>query len=429
MSRPRALAPVVLAAVLALAARGAAAQAVLEATVTDAATGTPVVGAVAEAGRVRAAADEAGRVRLRLPFLPTRVVVRAVGFRPDTLQLAAYDAGADGTVNRAVTLARADVEIPEVEVVGDRVAAGRSLIEKVLARKAVLAARLGAYAAEAYTRHRVYRADANEGLVRLTEAASFVYWQRGRGAVEEVGARRRIPAGGPFTYADLAPVPDVYFEDGLRLDGTSAPGPLSPRAFDDYTFLVGEPVRRGGLAMIEVVFSPRRAGLWSGRLRVVDSLFVVAEAEFRPPTGPDGTTTFDATYRVAFAPLLDSLWVPVRFERRGFLTAGGTLSKLPPVRFEQVTLVDRHRPGDAGPPDLWAYGDRYYSPRGVYAGTELYERHRAVLPFTAEERRAEGALRGRTLPSLLAPYGFRFALPGLNLRLDLPVEGDDDPAR
>ena len=45
-----------------------------------------------------------------------------------------------------------------------------------------------------------------------------------------VVARRRVPDGGPFRYAGLDAVPDLFFDDYVVLDGVRHPTPTHPDA-------------------------------------------------------------------------------------------------------------------------------------------------------------------------------------------------------
>src|SRR5690606_15409406 len=127
-----------------------------------------------------------------------------------------------------------------------------------------------------------------------------------------------------------------------------------------------------------------------GRIRVVDSLWVLAEAEVRAVGRPRGALVldFDAAYRVVFAPVTDAVWLPVRFEREGGVSVGSAGVRLPAARFYQVTHVTAHRPGGTGPPGLWASEDRFYSPAGVYTGEDAYVRERVLWPPSEAEREA-----------------------------------------
>ena len=121
---------------------------------------------------------------------------------------------------------------------------------------------------------------------------------------EEVVARRRVPDGGPFRWAELGPVPDLYFEDELFLDGRVYPSLTRPDALRYYAFRLGETVEADGRRYLDLAVIPRRGGLLAGRVRVVDSLLVVAEADLRTDgsvsAGP--VDAFDAAYRWRYGP-------------------------------------------------------------------------------------------------------------------------------
>ena len=418
-------------ALLLLAASAASAQpAVLEGRVLDAETAAPLPGATAQAvGGRGAVADAEGFFRLALAGLPATVVVRFVGYRPDTLRIGRADAGADGRVRRTVRLAPAATPLDEVTVTTENPAVG--VLRRVLARKAELRRRFPAYAAEGYARLTLSRLPygVSEGqVVRIEEALTNVFWRADGGGREEVVARRRVPEGGPFRYVGLDAVPDLFFDDAVVLDGVRFPTPTHPDALALYDVRLGAITESDGRRYLDIAVTPRgRVGL-QGRIRVVDSLFVLAEAELRPGAPSHGglVQAFEATYRVAFSPAGDpaeGVWLPERFEKEGSVDVGAAGVRLPTVRFRQVTLLDNRLLGASGPAGLWAYDDRLYSPVGAYAGREVHLRHRDRLPLTPEEAEAERRLARFALGDLFFKEGL------LRNFVPLPVEGDDDPLR
>jgi hypothetical protein len=403
---------------------------VLEGRVVDAATGAPLVGATAqETGGPGAVADSAGFFRLTLARLPSAVVVRFLGYRPDTLRLDRPDVGTGGRIRRTVRLAPEATPLDEVTVTDENPAF--HLLRRVLARKAVLRRRFPTWAAEGYSRLTLERLPygVSEGtVVRLEEALTNVYGRFPGGGREEVVARRRVPDGGPFRYAGLDAVPDLFFDDEVVLDGVRYPTPTHPDALTLYDVRIGELTERDGLRFYDVALAPRgRTGL-QGRLRVVDSLFVIAEAELRPASPPRGglVTAFEAAYRVVFAPAgapAAGVWLPERFEKEGRVDVGTAGVRLPTVRFRQVTLLDNRQPGAGGLAGLWASADRLYSPAGAYGGRGVYLRFRDRWPLTAAEAEAERRLARYALDDLFWTEGL------LRRFVPLPVEGEDDPAR
>ena len=427
--------------VLVLLAGAAAAQPVrLEATVVDAETGAPLAGATAqvvgEGGG--ASADRDGRLSLRLPSLPDTVVVRFVGYA--TAQVV-VDVASGGVVRREIRLSPTPFVLGEVTVTDEP--PGDRLWRRLLARRRALAARLGQYGAEAYGRLLLTRdgpTDVRPFPFSLTETLSNLSWRRGGGLREEVVARRRLPDGGPFKWARMSPVPDPYFEDRLALDGRVIPSITHPDALRYYAFRLGETMEADGRRYLDLAVIPRRGGLVAGRVRVVDTLLVIAEAELRLDAGPTAppVDALDATYRWAYAPadagaaLGDSAWLPRRFDREGSVTVTVPGNRVPRVRFRQTTVLDLVLPGAPGAAaDL---GRRYRSPRGVYAGAEVYRAGRRALPLDSLEVAVvtSDRVRRSTLAELLPRQeGIGFSLGPVSaiaklLGAGFDVEGDDD---
>ncbi|HLA64004.1 MAG TPA: hypothetical protein VK610_06230 [Rhodothermales bacterium] len=399
----------------------AAAQGVvLEARVIEEATGLPLPGATARSGGASAVADRDGQLRLPLPALPARVEVRFLGYRPANVDVAA--GGAEGgVVRRTVALARDTVALGEVEVTGEN--PGDRFWRRVLARRARLVHQTGRYCADGYTRLLLRRhgmLDVGTRPVRLAEHVADVCWREGAGLRERVLARRRRPGGGAFRWTDVDPFTDPYFEDEVVLDGRRYPSPLRADALDYYSFRLGVDSMADGRRLVDIAFTPRRAGLPRGRLRVVDSLYVLAEADLRVEDVPISSPVneWESTYNVRYAPFTDSLWLPARYTRRGHIFVGLPGSRLPDVYFTQTTLLTRLRPGDGGDGAPWLSDTRLTDAPDLIRGDDLYAPYRLLLPLTEEEDRADRALtyERRTLSRLLRREGF------LRRWIRIPVE-------
>ncbi|NNF59617.1 MAG: hypothetical protein HKN04_15380 [Rhodothermaceae bacterium] len=401
---------------------------VLEGRITDAETTLPLAGATAqEEGGEGVVADAAGRFRLQLASLPTTVVVRFVGYEPDTLRLRRTDAF-NGVIRRAIALQPVATPLDDVTVTDENPAV--NILRRVLARKAELKPRVVAYAAEGYGRFVLERWGLGETFgtpVRLTEALSNVYWRWPGGGREEVVARRRIPEGGPFRYAALDAVPDFFFDDTVVLDDVRYLTPTHPDAVALYDVRLGEITEADGLRFFDIALAPRRGGVtgFRGRIRVVDSLFVIAEAELRPDRLPRRSmvTDFEASYRVTFSPVSDGIWLPERFEREGRVQVGTAGVRIPTVHFRQTTLITNRQLGLSGPSMLWATEDRYYSPAGVYGGREVHLPFRDQWPLDEAVAQIEPTFGRYELKDLFWREGI------LRRYVPIPIEGRDDATR
>lgn len=404
-----------------------------EALIVDASTGEPLPGATAQVlgVDVGASADRDGRLTVEVPSTPATVVVRFVGYASAQVPLTA-DNARDGVVRRTVRLSPAPYVLGEVTVTGEP--PGEVLWRRLLERRQRLAMELRAYAAEGYSRFLLLRdgvTDVRPVAIGLTETVSNLSWFAGVGLREEVVARRRRPFGGPFRWARTGPLVDLYFEDVLSLEGRSIPSPTRPDALRYYAFRLGETVDADGRRYLDLAVIPRRGGLVSGRIRVVDSLFVIAEADLRldPQRTSGPVDDFESSYRWTYAPveatLSDSLWLPLRFEREGRVTVNMVGNRVPTVRFRQTTLLDFVLPGAAGA--AAGLRQRYRNPRDAYAGYEVFRAGRSALPLDSLEASVETSdwIRRSSLADLLKPQeGIGIGIFGQSLSGD--VEGEDD---
>ena len=405
----------------------------VRALVLDAETGDPLPGATAQAmgTDAGASADRDGRLVLEVE-LPAVVVVRFVGYAPNQVPLGLEVA--PGPVERTVRLSPSPFSLGEVTVTGEP--PGEVLWRRLLARRQELARRMGAYSAEGYSRLLLARdgvTDVRPVGIGLEETVSNLSWIVGLGMREEVVARRRRPFGGPFRWARMAPVLDLYFEDVIALDGLLIPSPTRPDALDHYAFRLGETVEADGRRYLDLAVIPRGPGMLSGRIRVVDTLLVIAEADLRlTPTNRAGVVddfqaSYRWTYRSAYADagLADSVWLPRRFEREGLVTVNLPGYRVPTVRFRQTSVFDLVVPSVPG--SAYRLRQRYRNPRDAYAGHEAFRVGRSLVPLDSLEVAVETSdwVRQSSYTDLLKRQdGIGFSLFGLSPGADL--EGEDD---
>ncbi|MEM8601229.1 MAG: hypothetical protein AAGF99_15025, partial [Bacteroidota bacterium] len=340
--------------------------------------------------------------------------------------------GAGDALERTLRLRPRVFELDGLDVAGENRAV--TLMREVVRRKQARRAQLDPYTAEHYTRFTLRR---RGEVIRVTETLSDVYVRPTPGKQgsrrEIVLARHRRPGGRAFRYAEVVPVPDFYLDDEVVVDGFRFIGPTHPDALSVYTFRVGDRIEEDGRVLWEVSVRPRSplASAFEGRLRVVDSLYVLAEVELRPSATLEKeppVQDWAATYRQTFAPadvddptLGDTLWLPDRFEVRGRVDVAMPGAFLPTVRTQQTTVVTSRRPGALGSDSLFASAERTVEPPGVYRGRDVYGPGRALAPLDDDEARVlrEGT---RPLRASLIPEGLlRYYVP-------LPVEVDAEDA-
>ena len=403
---------------------GAPAQVLFRGLAVDAETGEPLPGATAQvAGRMGGvSADREGRFQIALGALPDTVVVRFVGYAVAQVVVSAPPAE-----RQTVRLAPAPFVMGEV-VVSDE-PPGERLWRRVLRRRAELMPRVDAWQAEGYSRLLLERRGSLERTkrpVRLAETLSNVAWRRGAWVREDVVARRRVPDGRPYRYADAAGVTDPYWEDEIEIGGRTVPGPAHPDALDHYAFRLGETVEAGGRRYLDLAVIPRRGGLPRGRIRVVDSLLVVAEAELRlDPFRASGLVPlFEEAVAVRYAPapgrpaLADSAWVPFALDRRGRVDVETAGVRLPTVFFTQTTRLSNRALGLAALIDDWT-APRVRRPPGLYGAPGLFAFGRDYAPLSDAEAQADRELGPYDLDELLPREGI------LRRYVPIPIYGSD----
>ncbi|MDX1438566.1 MAG: DUF5686 family protein [Rubricoccaceae bacterium] len=403
-----------------MAMRATAQPATLIGTVHDAENGSPLIGATVSYGQQGVAANSSGAFRLNIPELPATVTVRFLGYAPLAVTLDRSDVEAGNVITRTFRLQPVEIELGDIMVTDENAALG--IMRQVLARKAELVDRIGSYRAEAYTR---FTLRSRGRYVRFTEELSDAFWYAGGGSREVVLARRRRPDGNAFRYAAPQTVPDFYLDDDVDLDGFRFPSPTHPDALSIYHFRIGGISEVDGMRLIDIAVRPQRSGATalSGRIQVIDSLFVFAEAELRPAGGvykPSPVQDYRASYRTVFTPAGDDFWLPERLYMQGRVNVGAPGARLPEVRFQQSTFLAVRQTGFPGPDSLWASSDTRIDDASVYGGREVFLAYRADFPLSDEEAIAEQSLGPIPLRGLLPPEGL------LRNYVPIPVEEPSD---
>jgi hypothetical protein len=398
----------------------------LEGVVVDARSEQPLPGATLQtlSGSASAVAGRDGRFRLRVPGVPVQIVVRRVGFRSDTIQVRSV-------ARLTIRMEPAPIALGGVNVSGEDPAMG--IMRRVLERKAELAQARFLYGASLYGRLLVEKEIAAGRLpVRLAEYRSLLHAQVGRGAREEVVARRRVPAGGPLRFADADALPDVSFEDLLVIDGGVYLSPTHPEAVGAYGFRLGSQWDSLGVGWAEMSFRPserfpRGVRPLFGRLVVSLADRMIVEAELRPVDDPPlpGVDVFAGSYHVWYARAFRDVWLPARYERQAFLTVSGAGVRLPPLHLTQRVWIVELRPGEAAPDATWARADRFYSPP-AYGPPDVFAASRLRHPLASAEAVADTSLVGRTLEGLLPQRGMGIGLPFVGAINKIELEGEDD---
>ncbi len=389
-------------------------------TVLDAEGGRPLIGATAAVGGTGVVSDASGQFRLALPRLPATVIVRFLGFTPQSVTIGTGEIGVDGFVRRTFRLDPTAIELDDVTVTDENVAV--RIMRQVLARKSALMDEMQSYSSEVYTR---FTMRGRGRYVQFTEELSDTFWRAEGGSREIVLARRRRPDGRAFRYAAPQAIPDFYFDDDVVLDGFQFPSPTHPDALSIYHFRIGDITEVDGLRLIDIAVRPQRSGATglSGRIQIVDSLFVISEAELRPAGGvrkPAPVQDYTATYRSIFTPMADSVWLPKRFYVSGRVDVGAPGARLPQVTFNQASILAVRRINAPVADSLWFSGERRRDADGVYGGREVFLSYRDQLPLSEEEAEAELILGPIPLRALLPPEGL--------LRNYVPIPVEEPPS-
>lgn len=381
------------------------AQVVLQGTVLDARTGEPLAAAHVQVedqprGTIT---NTLGRFTLQVPALPVTFTVRYVGYRT-----ARIVAAPDDTLDYRVALEPAVIPLGEVVVTGEDLA--ESIMRRVIARKQAWRQRLGAYAAQGYTKLVL---ENGSQIVYLSESVFDVYHDPERGPREVVRSQRRTSdLHAAFGLHPAGYVPDLY-DDVIDVQGLPLVGPTHPEALDYYTFSIAGRRMLDDRIVYDLYVAPKTTvhPTFIGRIAVLDEEYALLEAELRPARHvafAPPIARYAVVYRQQFARFGDGFWLPVDLRLDGVIQVAQANQTYPEATFQQVSRLSDYRLGGPLPEAPFATAVRVTVDEASVLEDYLFLAGRHILPLTPREAEALERLRRApplTLEAAFAPRG------------------------
>ncbi len=254
---------------------GQAQAKVIRGVVSDSTTGEPLPAAtVWVVGSYNGTiTNSEGEYVLEAFNLPAVVEVSYIGYRSQRHDI--DEAAAD---IQDFALAPVPIELDVIVVTAGET--GRSIMRKVIAQKQNWWNALRTFRVEAYSRF-VWRNPS--GIVAIAESLSDAYWDRERGW-REVIKDKRVTENLDFGMELPAARSLNLYEDNIEINGHNLLGVTHPEALDHYDFVLQECRKIDDRVVYDIDVKPKN-GLetaFEGRVAVLDSVFVLLEANLAP---------------------------------------------------------------------------------------------------------------------------------------------------
>ncbi len=326
-------------------------------TVYDTLSGAPlrlVIVRVVESG-LSALTDDAGRYRVAAAPGALHLVVRQIGYEPESLTIIAPA----GVTWQDVYLRPAAVPLAPVTVTSEEDPA-RRIIQAAIARKHDLFRRIHDYRYQAYVkfvvRNLAKQPDSAASVLLITETRTAAYWEQPDRYQETILARRQ--SSNLHAEENLVTVGEIvnFNRERIVLRRYSLVSPIADDALDHYAYRVLDTLVLEGRRVFRLALEPRSdaSPLFVGVIDIADSTYDVAAID----VGTNRTVRFNFVrslrYRQRLRDMGGGRWMPYEIRLRGEVHLGIPLPGFPgDLAFEHVaSLADfRFDEGDR-PPDL-----------------------------------------------------------------------------
>ena len=348
--------------------------------------------------------NERGRFILSLPPGRYNLVVSALGYQPDTLEVSL-----DSNRELAVALTPADIVLPEIVVTSEDPA--MAIMRRVIDEKRKWIDRLQSYKLDAFTRQVLSR---DTSIASITESYTTGYWEKGDTLREIIRQRRQtenIPSQGNF--ASVGRLLN-FNEDRIRFLGYTFVGPTAEDAFDFYTYKLLGTRTAAGREFFEIRVIPltRTSPLFEGTVTVAGGSYALMGVNVEPNEAflIPFITRRHLRYRQEFSQYEGGFWMPVDIRIDGSFDVAVPAVTFPRFGFAQTSVVYSYEL-NAPVPDSIRTRPRLTvdSSASVFDSTLWVETK--VLPLTPVEEQAYATLDStKTLDVQFRPGGIAMTL-------------------
>ena len=358
-------------------------------TVIDAATGQPLPAATVQlAGTYRGTiANDEGEYSLKVQQLPATLKVSYIGYVSQDRVLTTPAERVDFVLTPVPFLFDPIVVTAETSAEG--------IMRQVIRRKQAWRPSLASYQAQAYTRRVL---ENEEGIVRIGELASEIYWEREQGLREVVKSRRvtqNLDSHEGYTSA-LEGFTNFY-DDDIPFISHTLIGPTHPDALKHYHFrLIGQRYLDDKVVFdISVEPKNKLQAAFVGRVAVLDEDFALLEVELAPSRA---TTTsaiplpliehMDFAYQQQFRGFAGGVWLPVDYRASMAIKIGMVGLHFPAIKYNVVTRLSDYQVNVDMPDSLYASEEVLRVDSLAVAQDSSFARLADKVPLSAREQAA-----------------------------------------
>ncbi|MBO6779885.1 MAG: carboxypeptidase-like regulatory domain-containing protein [Rhodothermales bacterium] len=359
------------------------AQVLVDGTVSDARSGTPLGAATVQISGTYTGtvANPEGRFSVELQSFPATLVVRFVGFATREVRL--EEAPSEPL---RIALEPAPFQLQEVVVSSEDPAV--AIMREVIRRKQERRARLDRFRAEAYNRFTV---ENDTGIVSMAEGLSEFLWDRELGSREVVKASRRTANLEFEEFFPAAMFVANLYDDNIDVAGHNLMGVTHPDALDRYDFRLESTTQQEGrdVFTISVRTWRRVASGFEGSITVADRDFAMLSVDLQPNDAfifPPPIQFFDVTYSQQYLPFEDDQWLPADFRAAMDLKIGvRNLLDFPVFRIRQFARLSDYEVNVALPDSVFASDEVVTVDSAAVRSGDALNDPAVVVPLTARE--------------------------------------------
>jgi hypothetical protein len=373
----------------------------VQGVVRDAATGDPIAAATIQAigTRLGTITNPSGVFSINLNAQSTRLLVRSLGYLPDTVSIAP-----DRTDVLEIRLTPSPIILPEVSATTEDPAIG--IMRKAIDRKKQWIDRLATYRMDAFTRQ-ILRIDTAIGSI--TESMSKGYWRAGDTLREVIVQKRQTEnIKQQFNFASVGTILN-FNEDRIRFAGYIFEGPTAEDAFDYYDFklISTRGTRERPVYDIRMIPLRRTTPLFTGSVSIEGDSYALVGIDVSPNEafGLPFVRNWNIRYRQQFSQVDSSYWMPVDIRIDARFVVKVPMVSFPPFGFSQTSVLSSYAVNVPLPDSLFHRRRLTVDTSSARFDSTAWQQA-AVLPLTTEEMTAYRTLDStKTLESQLKPGG------------------------
>jgi hypothetical protein len=353
-------------------------------TVSDAESGTPLVGATVQVKGTWSGTmvNTEGHFQLDVVAFPAELEIRHIGYRTVIVLLEAQP-----EQRLIIRMEPSSIEMPVLEITGEDPAIG--IMRRVIVRKQETRKDLETWIGDAYNR---FRMENDTGIVSIWESFTRAHWDRSRG-FREVSVWQDRTAN--TDVADVLPAAMLVvnlYDDNVEVAGHTLMGVTHPDALDHYTFRLDSLRAMDSSVVYDIMVEPRRRTVsgFVGRISVLEEEWAMISVELRPGRAflfPPPVDRFDITYRQQYSRFGGRHWLPVGLVSEADIDiALGPLLTFPTFRVRQLSQLSGFQINVPLPDSLYE-SDQRVVVDSISAG-RLRPADMARVPLTEREQLA-----------------------------------------